>query len=164
MTEVYRNAKRIGEGECPHCSGGWIADQVETSFGEFEDVAYLCHMCSPASVPSDPTPETPDSRREKSARKLFRERAREFTPLGGARYLVPSRSNPGTTWEVDVDGQTCRCPDHAAGGNRCAHIRAAGMHMEAEIAEKRRTAEKRAKTARRESPSNFAENVRRMRG
>jgi DnaJ-class molecular chaperone len=32
--------------ECRHCyGGGWILEQVETTFGEFEDVSYLCPMC-----------------------------------------------------------------------------------------------------------------------
>ena len=32
--------------ECRHCyGGGWVADQVETTFGEFEDVFYVCSMC-----------------------------------------------------------------------------------------------------------------------
>lgn len=35
--------------ECRLCYGsGWIADQTETSFGEFEDVFYLCSACSDA--------------------------------------------------------------------------------------------------------------------
>lgn len=31
---------------CRHCyGGGWVRDQVETTFGEFEDVFYICSMC-----------------------------------------------------------------------------------------------------------------------
>jgi DnaJ-class molecular chaperone len=31
---------------CRHCyGGGWVLEQVETTFGEFEDVSYICFMC-----------------------------------------------------------------------------------------------------------------------
>ena len=32
--------------DCRHCyGGGWVSDQVETIFGEFEEVFYICSMC-----------------------------------------------------------------------------------------------------------------------
>lgn len=44
-TSIDRKAKR-GEGICIHCGGTkHILDTVETTFGEYEDVSYLCWMC-----------------------------------------------------------------------------------------------------------------------
>ena len=48
MTTIYsvHRDHREDTPECRHCyGGGWVADQVETTFGEFEDVFYVCSMC-----------------------------------------------------------------------------------------------------------------------
>lgn len=49
-------------------------------------------------------------------------------PLGEGRFEVPSQSDPGTAYLVDLEGPSCSCPDFSNRGPRgirCKHILAA---------------------------------------
>lgn len=62
------------------------------------------------------------------------EKARMLLPLvehlGGSFYAVPSQSEPGRVYEVDLRTRRCSCPDFAArwrSGLKCKHLLAAEM-------------------------------------
>lgn len=65
--------------------------------------------------------------RTRSALALWRERGEEFSRDESCYWLVrvPSRTQEDLFYEVDLLEETCDCPDHARGGNICAHIIAA---------------------------------------
>jgi hypothetical protein len=42
--------------------------------------------------------------------------------VSGARWLVPSQTNPSGGYVVDVEQNTCSCPDHEDRGVRCKHL------------------------------------------
>lgn len=56
---------------------------------------------------------------------LARKRGREIDTYADGTYQVPSRTEEGLSYEVDVDRGVCECPDCRYGGHRCAHIVAA---------------------------------------
>jgi ribonuclease HI len=67
-------------------------------------------------------------------REKREERARALVPLvehlGGPFYAVPSQSEPGRVYEVDLQARRCNCPDFAArwkSGLKCKHLLAAEM-------------------------------------
>ncbi len=47
--------------------------------------------------------------------------------LGGSRYAVDSQS--GATYVVDLDEQTCTCPDHQIRGETCKHLRRVAIEI-----------------------------------
>jgi hypothetical protein len=48
-------------------------------------------------------------------------------PLGDARYAVDSQS--GATYVVDLDAQTCTCPDHRLREETCKHMRRVAIEI-----------------------------------
>lgn len=46
ISRIVNNKTWAGLPTCPHCSGTkHILDTMETTFGEYEDISYLCWMC-----------------------------------------------------------------------------------------------------------------------
>ncbi len=58
--------------------------------------------------------------------RLFRERGDEIVvyPTTG-EYGVPSRTEDGVFYRVDLDAETCECPDSSKGKHTCLHLVAA---------------------------------------
>lgn len=43
---IRKATEKVAPEPCPHCLGSrYVLDVVETTFDEFEEVSYLCHMC-----------------------------------------------------------------------------------------------------------------------
>jgi hypothetical protein len=67
----------------------------------------------------------PDVRRlDERAARAWTERM-AVRPLDDGRYAVDSAS--GATYVVDLPERSCTCPDHRIRGQRCTHIRRAGV-------------------------------------
>ena len=70
--------------------------------------------------------------RQQRALTLVASKRKHIKHVAGARWLVPSSTNPTGGYVVDVDAQTCSCPDHEERGVRCKHI-FAELHIRHEV-------------------------------
>lgn len=52
---------------------------------------------------------------------LAKAKARSFRSIAGDTYFVPSQTNAGSGYVVDVTGGKCTCPDHEETGGTCKH-------------------------------------------
>ena len=68
--------------------------------------------------------------------RLFRERGSEVVVYLDGTYGVPSRTEEGVLYVVDLEVGTCDCPDSTYGGHVCLHQ----VFVEAHLAAKRREA------------------------
>src|SRR5689334_11934094 len=62
-----------------------------------------------------------DARQQRALALVASQRDR-IKHVAGARWLVPSATNAHGGYVVDVDAQTCSCPDHEERGTKCKHI------------------------------------------
>jgi transposase len=61
--------------------------------------------------------------RQQRALALVASKRKHIKHVSGARWLVPSATSATGGYVVDVDAQTCSCPDHEErGGIKCKHI------------------------------------------
>ena len=56
---------------------------------------------------------------------LYRERGEEIVTYLDGTYGVPSRTEEGGLYVVDLEAGTCDCPDSTYGGHTCLHSVAA---------------------------------------
>jgi transposase len=64
--------------------------------------------------------ETLDARQQRGL-ALVASKRKLIKHVAGARWMVPSQTDTGG-YVVDVDAQTCSCPDHEERGTKCKHI------------------------------------------
>jgi transposase len=62
-----------------------------------------------------------DDARQQRALALVASKRDRIKHVAGARWMVPSATDTGG-YVVDVDQQTCSCPDHEERGTKCKHI------------------------------------------
>jgi transposase len=62
--------------------------------------------------------------RQQRALALVASKRKHIKHVSGARWLVPSATNPTGGYVVDADAETCSCPDHEERGSKCKHIHA----------------------------------------
>lgn len=67
--------------------------------------------------------ETLDARQQRGL-ALVAAKRKSIKHVSGARWLVPSQTNPTGGYVVDADASTCTCPDHEERGSKCKHIHA----------------------------------------
>ena len=68
--------------------------------------------------------------------ELYRHRGDEIVAYLDGTYSVPSRTEEGVLYVVDLEAGTCDCPDSTYGGHVCLHQ----VFVEAHLAAKRREA------------------------
>ena len=78
---------------------------------------------------------------------LYRERGDEIVLYLDGTYGVPSRTEEGGLYVVDLEAGTCDCPDSTYGGHTCLHAVAAeakraGMRRPAPVRSGRRCSSK----------------------
>jgi transposase len=65
---------------------------------------------------------TASSNRQARGAALVKAKARSFKHIAGESYFVPSATNAGSGYIVDVSGSRCTCPDFEETGRPCKHF------------------------------------------
>jgi len=67
--------------------------------------------------------EVTDARQQRALAIVRSDKGKRIKHMAGSRWLVPSQTSAsGGGYVVDVDEQTCSCPDHEDRGVRCKHL------------------------------------------
>lgn len=67
--------------------------------------------------------------REGRGLALYQARGSEFVRISSDTFLVPSCSERGREYLVDLAGESCECEDHKRRGGPCKHAYAAMLYQ-----------------------------------
>jgi hypothetical protein len=71
----------------------------------------------------------PPAEGTRETRGLALARDKRIKPVAGAKWYVPSATQPSGGYIVDVETQSCTCPDHETTGGKCKHAYAVEFTM-----------------------------------